>query len=73
MKILLVHNAYGIFTGEEMVVTLLHRLLKERGHEVIPFLRSSEDIPNMRFGKVRAVFRPKAALLSKATLPTSGK
>ena len=56
MKILIVHNHYGIHTGEEAIVDTIRNLLDSHGHEVILFLRSSEEIPNMRFGKIRAFF-----------------
>lgn len=56
MKILLVHNAYGRFSGEEAVVEGICSLLRSHGHDVIPFFRSSQEIANMPFGKVRAFF-----------------
>ncbi|MCX7046022.1 MAG: glycosyltransferase family 4 protein [Candidatus Sumerlaeota bacterium] len=56
LKICLVHNAYGIFSGEEAVVNGLERLLLDQGHEVIPFTRSSVELETMRWGKIRAFF-----------------
>jgi glycosyltransferase involved in cell wall biosynthesis len=56
MKILVVHNGYGRFSGEEAVVEAQCQLLGERGHRVSRFTRTSADIPRMRFGKVRAFF-----------------
>lgn len=56
MKILLVHNAYGKFSGEEAVVRDTRTVLLENGHEVIGFERSSAEIPNMRFGPINSFF-----------------
>jgi len=55
VRICLVHNQYGSFSGEEAVVEGLSGLLHAHGHEVYRFLRSSAEIPNMRLGKVRAL------------------
>lgn len=55
MKCLLIHNAYGRFSGEEAVVEGLCRLLAARGQEVVRYTRSSEEIAEMRLGKVRAM------------------
>lgn len=57
MKICIVHNAYGIFTGEEAAVYGIIDLLKQQGHDVITFIRSSTEIPNMRFGKIKTFCR----------------
>lgn len=54
MKILLTHNRYGQLSGEESIVDTIRDLLASHGHEVISFFRSSEEIPDMRFGKIRA-------------------
>ncbi len=56
MKICIVHNEYGKFSGEEAVVQSLLRLLTEHGHEVRYFSRSSAEIPGMRLGNIRAFF-----------------
>jgi glycosyltransferase involved in cell wall biosynthesis len=56
VKILLVHNEYGKFSGEEAVVQSLSRLLAEHGHQVHHFSRSSANIPDMRLGEIRAFF-----------------
>lgn len=56
MKVCLVHNEYGIFTGEEAVVENISRLLAEKGQDVIRFARSSTEILKMRYGKIRAFF-----------------
>ena len=54
MKICLVHNAYGKFSGEEAVVTGQQKLLQDNGHTVCTFLRSSEEIPKIFMGQLRA-------------------
>lgn len=56
MKILIAHNSYGIFSGEEAVVKSLTALLRSKGHEVIEFTRSSAEIEPMRLGRIRTFF-----------------
>ncbi|MBN2320694.1 MAG: glycosyltransferase family 4 protein [Acidobacteria bacterium] len=56
MRICMVHNSYGSVSGEEMVVDTVTALLRDNRHEVIPFHRSSGEIPEMRFGRIRAFF-----------------
>ena len=56
MKFVLIHNEYRKPSGEEVFVENVRRVLEEHGHEVIPFSRSSAEIPTMAFGKVRAFF-----------------
>ena len=56
MKILMVHNAYGKFSGEEAVVRDIKSVLKSNNHEIVSFERSSSEINNMRLGAVRAFF-----------------
>lgn len=68
MKVLLVHNEYGIFTGEEAVVQSVIRLLKQGGHDVVTFIRSSTEIPNMRFGKPLAFCNGIYSFSSKRTI-----
>jgi glycosyltransferase involved in cell wall biosynthesis len=52
----MVHNAYGRFSGEEAVVSAVSRLLRDHGHDVSELTRCSEEIAQMRLGKVRAIF-----------------
>ena len=54
MKVLLIHNKYGKFSGEEAVVEAQLQMLEARGHQVITYYRSSEELPQMRFGKLKA-------------------
>ncbi len=56
MRILIVHNEYGRFSGEEAVVRSLADLLRGQGHEVRAFTRSSADIPSLHLGALRAFF-----------------
>jgi len=56
MKILIVHNAYGITSGEEVVIDNLAALLAARGLEVQRFSRSSAEIEETRLGKIPAFF-----------------
>ena len=49
MKICLIHNEYGKLSGEEIVVNSTIELLREKGHDVTYFQRSSAEIPEMRF------------------------
>jgi glycosyltransferase involved in cell wall biosynthesis len=56
MKILIVHNAYGRTSGEEVVIDNLAALLAARGLDVHRFSRSSEEIETTRLGKIPAFF-----------------
>ncbi len=56
MKILLIHNKYGKHSGEEAVVYSQIDLLKSRGHQVITFFRSSEEIEDTLPSKTKAFF-----------------
>jgi len=56
LKILLVHNKYGKPSGEEESIKNLSDLLKKNGHSVTEFFRSSSEISDMPFGKIRAFF-----------------
>ncbi len=54
MKICLVHNRYGTFSGEEAVVASQIELLEKHGHEVCQFSRSSAEIKEMVLGPLQA-------------------
>lgn len=56
MKILLIHNAYGKYSGEEAVVDAQIALLQAHGHTVYSYFRSSEELQSMKLGKVRSFF-----------------
>jgi glycosyltransferase involved in cell wall biosynthesis len=53
MRILLVHNEYGKFSGEETIFYAAASLLKEKGHEVHLFLKRSADLPAGLRGQVQ--------------------
>lgn len=55
MKILYVHNEYARPSGEEQAASELVNLLRENGHEVKWFTRSSAEISNSRLGKIKAL------------------
>lgn len=65
MKILFVHNEYAAFSGEENSVRELMEVLRENGHEVRSFLRSSAGIAGSATKSFKAFFQgmnnPKAA------------
>lgn len=54
MKILLIHNKYGKYSGEEAVVDAQTNLLKAKGHQVITYFRSSEELETMSHAKLKA-------------------
>jgi glycosyltransferase involved in cell wall biosynthesis len=56
MRIVLVHNAYGKFSGEEAAVENLKVLLRCHGHQILPFERNSAAINHLAGGKIRAFF-----------------
>jgi hypothetical protein len=56
VKIALVHNAYGKVSGEEFVVEGLAEMLSLRGHAVVRFSRSSEEISQKKLGEIQAFF-----------------
>jgi glycosyltransferase involved in cell wall biosynthesis len=56
LRICLVHNSYGKFSGEEAVVHGLVELLRSNGHEVVELIRSSDELKTMFLGPVRAFF-----------------
>ena len=53
MRILIVHNAYGKYSGEEAVVESIKRVLEKHHHEVRVFQRLSEEILNSFLGKAK--------------------
>lgn len=56
INILLIHNAYTTFGGEDKVVNNIANLLKEKGHQICLFVRDSSEISNTLRGKFRALF-----------------
>jgi glycosyltransferase involved in cell wall biosynthesis len=55
MKILIIHNKYGKHSGEESVVYAQAALLRSKGHDVVTYYRSSEEIRGLS-GRVNAFF-----------------
>ncbi len=47
MRILLIHNKYGKFSGEESVLQSDKSLLEEKGNDVLLYSKSSEDISGL--------------------------
>jgi len=56
LRVLIVHNEYGAYSGEEAIVDMGSRLLAQRGHQLFRLSRSSTEIPKMRLGRIRAFF-----------------
>lgn len=52
MKILMVHNTHLVPGGEDRSFSQESRLLEEKGHHVIPYVRSNEDIQDLPLWKV---------------------
>lgn len=53
MKILIVHNNYGRYSGEEAVVDKMDRMLCEHGHEVCFYRLTTEGSRETVLGKIR--------------------
>lgn len=56
MRILYVHNDYARPSGEEHASNSIVELLREHGHEVDFFKRSSAEIEGSRLGRIKAFF-----------------
>ena len=56
MKILIIHNKYGKFSGEESVVESQIKMLRDNGHKVITYFRSSVELETMKYSKLKAFF-----------------
>ena len=53
MKILIVHNNYGKYSGEEAVVDKMAAMLTAHGHEVVFYRRTTEGVRESAIGKIR--------------------
>lgn len=53
MKILLVHNNYGKYSGEEAVVDKMAHIFSEHGHEVCFYRSTTEGSRESLFGKIK--------------------
>ena len=56
MKILVVHNEYGKFSGEEAVVAAHRTLLRKYGHDVVYFGKTSAGLQDSLSGRIAALF-----------------
>lgn len=56
MKILLVHNNYGKYSGEEAVVDKMARMFREHGHEVCFYRLTTEGSRESLLGKIKGFF-----------------
>lgn len=53
MKILLVHNNYGKYSGEEAVVDKMTTMLQNHGHEICSYRKTTENIRESLLGKIK--------------------
>ena len=53
MKILIVHNSYGKYSGEEAVVDKMADMLTSHGHEVAFYRRTTEGVRESAVGKIK--------------------
>jgi len=56
MHVLLIHNKYGAYSGEEAVVEKQTALFRSMGHRVSCFFRNSADIRTSFLGNIKAFF-----------------
>ncbi len=56
MKILLIHNNYGIYTGEEAVVDQQINLFQGMGHQVSVYRKTTEGVRGTLWGNVKGFF-----------------
>jgi len=53
MKILIAHNSYGRYSGEEAVVDRTAAMFRSMGHEVVLYQKTTEGLRDTLWGKVR--------------------
>ena len=53
MKVLIVHNNYGKYSGEEAVVDKMADMLTSQGHEVAFYRRTTEGVRESAVGKIK--------------------
>lgn len=56
MKFLIIHNRYSKPGGEEQVVEFQRRMLERKGHQVVLYERSHDEIQRWPFGRVQSFF-----------------
>ncbi|MCC8146420.1 MAG: glycosyltransferase family 4 protein [Bacteroidales bacterium] len=57
MKILLIHNNYGIYTGEEAVIDKQVSLFKEMGHFVVVYRKTTEGVRGTLIRDIKGFFQ----------------
>jgi Glycosyltransferase len=55
MKILLIHNNYGVYSGEETVVDRQMALFKEMGYEVTIYRKTTEGVRGTAWGSLKGL------------------
>lgn len=72
MKILLVHNDYGKYSGEEAVVDKLATMLEQHGHKISFYRKSTADSRDNIMGKIQGflsgIYSPNGVAGMKAIL-----
>ena len=53
MKILIVHNNYGKYSGEEAVVDKMAAMLQAHGHKVVFYRKTTEGVRESALGKIQ--------------------
>ena len=53
MKVLIAHNNYGKYSGEEAVVDKMADMLTSHGHEVAFYRRTTEGVRESAVGKIK--------------------
>lgn len=56
MKILIVHNNYAKYSGEEVVVDKMASMLQDHGHEVCFYRKTTEGERDSLYGKIKVFF-----------------
>ena len=46
----------GRGSGEEVAIEAISKLLKDRGHRIVPYIRSSLEVPKMKLGRLMPFF-----------------
>ena len=74
MRILIIHNKYSKFSGEEAVVDAQSHLLTSNGNEVLTYFRSSQELESMSNSKSKAflsgLYSPKSIREIKKLIQT---
>jgi len=57
MKLLLIHNNYGIYSGEEAVVDRQIALFQEMGHQVSVYRKTTEGLRGTTWGNIKGLLQ----------------